>query len=73
MLRDIMQQLEAGDVEGALRSMQIQRGRTLGDQVRAAIEDEADGTEQSVCEEAVVAGDPAADFPAVLTKDVPGG
>lgn len=32
-----------------------------------------DDTEQSVREEAVVAGDPAADFPAVLTKDVPGG
>jgi PAS domain S-box-containing protein len=39
VLREIMQQLDAGDVQGALRSVQMQRGRMLGDQVRAAIED----------------------------------
>jgi len=68
-----MQQLEAGDVEGALRS--IQTGGAGRWEIRSAplSRMKPDDTEQSVREEAVVAGDPAADFPAVLTKDVPGG
>lgn len=38
VLREIMQQVEAGDAEGALRSARTQRGRALMDQVLKAIE-----------------------------------